>query len=50
MVSSQVAVIASNFELAEMIQNYKPEDVGEYRKKFDLLFTFSPIQFHIFTV
>jgi hypothetical protein len=25
----QVAVIASNFELAEMIQNYKPEDIGE---------------------
>lgn len=25
----QVAVIASNFELAEMIQNYKPDDIGE---------------------
>jgi hypothetical protein len=25
----QVAVIASNFELAEMIQNYKCEDIGE---------------------
>jgi hypothetical protein len=27
--SPQVAVIASNFELAEMIQNYKSEDIGE---------------------
>lgn len=26
----QVAVIASNFELAEMIQNYKSDDIGEY--------------------
>lgn len=29
----QVAVIASNFELAEMIQNYKSDDIGEYRRK-----------------
>lgn len=27
--SHQVAVIASNFELAEMIQNYKSDDIGE---------------------
>lgn len=25
----QVAVIAGNLELAEMIQNYKPEDIGK---------------------
>lgn len=26
---TQVAVIAGNLELAEIIQNYKPEDIGE---------------------
>lgn len=26
---TQVAVIAGNLELAEMIQNYKPEDIGK---------------------
>lgn len=26
----QVAVIASNFELAEMIQNYTSDDIGEF--------------------
>lgn len=26
----QVAVIAGNLELAEIIQNYKPEDIGEF--------------------
>lgn len=30
---NQVAVIAGNLELAEMIQNYKPEDVGKYNAK-----------------
>lgn len=29
--NTQVAVIAGNLELAEMIQNYKPEDIGKYR-------------------
>ena len=28
----QVAVIASNFELAEIIQNYKSDDIGELKK------------------
>lgn len=27
---TQVAVIAGNLELAEMIQNYKPEDIGKW--------------------
>lgn len=27
----QVAVIAGNLELAEMIQNYKSEDIGKFK-------------------
>lgn len=35
----QVAVIAGNLELAEMIQNYKPEDIGKIEHHYLFIYT-----------
>lgn len=44
----QVAVIAGNMELAEIIQNYKQDDVGKFTKKnFSFFFFISSLTFEL---